>query len=339
MSILRGQEQVSQKRALPVNDTNLSTTVSTSSSATVQLYYYAAGVRTSDAGQAAGTVVDAVFVHKNILNSIGTNVATANDTSLAYTCTALTTELEWAARPDIQALMEGLDNQTLSTRASQIGAVLNNGEFIIDYRRGLLIGKKATTAATMTSVTYTYSAGGYGAITSVIPGTGATNLGKAEDAAHTSGDVGVMILAKRTDTAASSAGSDGDYATINEDVNGNVWITPGTLTSGEIQDINAIRNEPQVSYTNLSASALIYTGPGRVAGFVVNSCAAGATIKLWDNTSAATTVLLNTITFTAAVNQGPVVVNLPGFVRTTVGLYATIAVAAMDATIMWRQTT
>lgn len=178
-----------------------------------------------------------------------------------------------------------------------------------------------------------------GTISSITPGTGATDLGKAEDSPHASGDVGIQMLAVRRDTAASSAGTDGDYATLNEDVNGNLWSTLGTLQSGEVQDINAIRVEPQASYTNISASALIYTGAGRVAGFVVNSCAAGATIKLWDNTSAATTVLLNTITFTAAVNQGPVVVTLPAFTRTTVGLYATIAVAAMDVTIMWRQTT
>jgi hypothetical protein len=34
-------------------------------------------------------------------------------------------------------------------------------------------------------------------VTSIVPGTGATNLGKAEDAAHSSGDTGVMPLAVR----------------------------------------------------------------------------------------------------------------------------------------------
>ena len=38
------------------------------------------------------------------------------------------------------------------------------------------------------------------AVSAVVPGTGATNLGKAEDAAHTSGDVGVLGLAVRNDT-------------------------------------------------------------------------------------------------------------------------------------------
>lgn len=70
-------------------------------------------------------------------------------------------------------------------------------------------------------------------ITSLIPGTSATSLGKAEDAPHSSGDTCVPILSKRTDSAASSAGTDGDYATVNTDANGNLWVTLGTLLSGE----------------------------------------------------------------------------------------------------------
>ena len=51
------------------------------------------------------------------------------------------------------------------------------------------------------------------AVTSVVPGTGATNLGKAEDAAHTSGDVGIMMLAvrDRLPLGAPLTDADGDY--------------------------------------------------------------------------------------------------------------------------------
>lgn len=45
----------------------------------------------------------------------------------------------------------------------------------------------------------------------VIPGTGATDLGKAEDAAAASGDTGVAQLFKRTDTAAAQTDTTGDY--------------------------------------------------------------------------------------------------------------------------------
>ena len=57
---------------------------------------------------------------------------------------------------------------------------------------------------------------------SVIPGVGATNLGKAEDAVHASGDVGIMTLGVRTDTPASTA-ADGDYAPLLMSEEGALW--------------------------------------------------------------------------------------------------------------------
>lgn len=63
-------------------------------------------------------------------------------------------------------------------------------------------------------------------ILSVVPGTGATNLGKAEDAAHTTGDVGVMMLAVRQDSQA-DFGADGDYVPLSIDANGAVRVSGG----------------------------------------------------------------------------------------------------------------
>jgi len=48
----------------------------------------------------------------------------------------------------------------------------------------------------------------------ILPGTGASNLGKAEDAAHTTGDVGVMMLGVRNDADSALAGTDLDYTPI-----------------------------------------------------------------------------------------------------------------------------
>ena len=53
-----------------------------------------------------------------------------------------------------------------------------------------------------------------------IHGTGATDLGKAEDAAHTSGDTGIMGLTVRKDTPAALSGTDGDYQPTITDKNG-----------------------------------------------------------------------------------------------------------------------
>lgn len=74
-------------------------------------------------------------------------------------------------------------------------------------------------------------------VLSVVPGTGATALGKAEDAAHTSADTGVALLAVRRDTAAVGSDTDGDYSTVNVDAAGHVWTrlpVPGTATHSNV---------------------------------------------------------------------------------------------------------
>jgi hypothetical protein len=58
-------------------------------------------------------------------------------------------------------------------------------------------------------------------VTRVIPGTTATALGKAEDAAHNDGDTGVLMLAVRNGTA---PGSDGDYAALITATNGGLKV-------------------------------------------------------------------------------------------------------------------
>ena len=63
------------------------------------------------------------------------------------------------------------------------------------------------------------------AVTSVIPGTAATNLGKAEDAAHNSGDTGVAILVRRCDTASVGSDTDGDYSVPCVDSSGRLWVS------------------------------------------------------------------------------------------------------------------
>ena len=84
-------------------------------------------------------------------------------------------------------------------------------------------------------------------------------------------------------------------------------------------------------YTNLTADTLIRTGNGRVHGFIVNSHTSG-TVKLWDNTSAATTVICNTITLAA----GPQVYNFPAPIEFYTGLYCDIG-GTIDLTIIWDQ--
>lgn len=67
-------------------------------------------------------------------------------------------------------------------------------------------------------------------VSRVVPGTGATALGKAEDAGHTSGDTGVMALAVRQDSAAALAGTDADYQPLITDAQGRLWMRPAPVT-------------------------------------------------------------------------------------------------------------
>lgn len=84
-----------------------------------------------------------------------------------------------------------------------------------------------------------------------------------------------------------------------------------------------------MKYTNITADTLIKTGFGKVAGFIVNSHTSG-TLKLWDNTSAATTVIMNTFTFPA----GSGMYKLPEPISFNVGLYADVG-GTVDLTIIW----
>ena len=68
-------------------------------------------------------------------------------------------------------------------------------------------------------------------INSVVPGTAATNLGKAEDVAHASGDTGVAALAVRRDKAAVGSDADADYSTLNVDQHGMLRSVPGGVES------------------------------------------------------------------------------------------------------------
>ncbi len=68
--------------------------------------------------------------------------------------------------------------------------------------------------------------------TQLHPGTAATNLGKAEDAAHSSGDVGVMLLAVREASATdlSAGATDGDYEPLQVSSTGRLWVDPSGVT-------------------------------------------------------------------------------------------------------------
>jgi hypothetical protein len=90
---------------------------------------------------------------------------------------------------------------------------------------------------------------------------GTKELGKLEDDAHASADYGLPIWTRRIDTAASSAGSSGDYATLNTDSLGRVWTRPGRVCDDEARITNVAvdtASSGNVELVALSGSDLIY---------------------------------------------------------------------------------
>lgn len=118
--------------------------------------------------------------------------------------------------------------------------------------------------------------------------------------------------------------TDGQRGDVQLDVNGNLKVTLATILS-KLTDSIVSRPEG-VTYTNITASTLVRTGTGILVGMYVNSTSSG-TIKFWDNTSGATTVINNTIT--PAIGWH----NL-GNASFGTGLYATIA-NTLDVTLYY----
>jgi hypothetical protein len=104
----------------------------------------------------------------------------------------------------------------------------------------------------------------------------------------------------------------------------------GTKIAGEDLTNDVLKVREAATYTNISASTLIKTGAGIVKGIIINSHTTG-TIKLWDNTSAATTVILETI----SLNVGERSIPMDAGIEFSTGLYVTIGGTA-NVTILWK---
>jgi hypothetical protein len=95
-------------------------------------------------------------------------------------------------------------------------------------------------------------------VTSVIPGTGATNLGKAIDTALGGTDTGVLALTVRDDTLATLTEADGDVSALRVDSTGRLWCNvSNTVTVGSHAVTNAGTFAVQVDGAALTALQLI----------------------------------------------------------------------------------
>jgi hypothetical protein len=102
-------------------------------------------------------------------------------------------------------------------------------------------------------------------VSRIVPGTGATNLGKAEDTAHADGDVGVLMLGVRNHTTGSTA--DGDYSAMSVSPTGDL-NTVGRRDGPTISVASAGLTIATTAYTAGDQMGTIFTLPNaaRVSG-------------------------------------------------------------------------
>lgn len=136
---------------------------------------------------------------------------------------------------------------------------------------------------------------------------GASNTQFAEDTAHVTGDIGTEMLSVRRDTPVSGTSADGDYATINTDADGRLYVNihdggnsitvdgtvavssvAGTVTVAatdlDIRDLDSATDSVEVlqaTHDNLNANANIQVGNADVAnGNPVPVSDAGASLTV-----------------------------------------------------------
>lgn len=221
MAILSKQQAISQQHPMPVDVMDEASRVTSVSAENLQLVV--ASTNANDVGSAAGTVVYGRLINSNVLDSSSEGIGHALDTSLSFDASdTFDTEVAFP--------YGGWENDQYTARVTKmatVGALLTNGEYVVNYRTGLIIAKKKDTD-TVEAVTYKYRTSS-SSIVGTVTTTGGTEF--AEDIAHTTADKGVQMLAVRKDTAASLSGTDGDYNPLITDTNGRLHVLDANSAS------------------------------------------------------------------------------------------------------------
>lgn len=116
-------------------------------------------------------------------------------------------------------------------------------------------------------------------LSSVIPGTTATELGKAEDAAHTSGDTGVMALGVRNTANSTLSGTDGDYSPIAVDIMSGP-ISGVRRSSTVLTDINTTYDDSPTTATSATVDCSMFRRGVFIAAVTESGAATDITFTL-----------------------------------------------------------
>lgn len=207
-----------------------------------------------------GTNYGAAYV--TLLDASGNAVTVGGGTQYAEDSASADGEqvtMAGVVRKDTRAAISGTDGDRTELQVNASGDLRVDGSAVTQPVSGTVTANAGTgsftvaqatgsnlhtvldsgTLTTLTTLTGT---------TSLTPGTAAANLGKAEDAPHASGDVGVMALAVRNDAGAVLAGTDGDYHALTTDATGALRVD----LNGTVSTVN--------SSTATLLAAAVFTG-------------------------------------------------------------------------------
>jgi hypothetical protein len=164
-------------------------------------------------------------------------------------------------------------------------------------------------------------------VTSLVPGTAATSLGKAEDAAHASGDTGVLMLGVRTDVPATTSSATADYDALHTGAEGGLHVSL----------IPAARNgmlSARVAAAASTNATSVKATAGTLHGVVLFNNTAVKKYFKWHNAAAAPTVGTTPVVLTMIIPaDGGLALSNLGFEFTTGIAYSiTNAVADADTT-------
>lgn len=169
------------------------------------------------------------------------------------------------------------------------GSTATSGQFLTFACTPFNFVKITLSATTGTATLQWKTAKGDGAqggfIAQIIPGTSATALGKAEDAAHASGDVGVEMLGVRRDQlTAVQTNADGDYSFL-------ATNSGGVLRATFANDANIIGPPTQhrlISAATANPTSMKGSGGNIYKIMVGNTNAAIRYLKFYNSASAPT---------------------------------------------------
>lgn len=121
---------------------------------------------------------------------------------------------------------------------------------------------------------------------------------------------------------------DGTGCALAVDVSGITKFNNAYLQAGEDLAADITKIEQRATYQNITADTALKSAAGRFIGFICNSTTSG-TIKMYDNTAASGTVILNTFTPAAST-----VYAFAAAVNFSTGLYADVS-NTIDITFLY----